>query len=226
VLNLNADKSSAVLLSIFVLVAFGLLNGLYKETLNVLSPPAFWAVDVLRFVIVPVAVVAALWRYGNTSPKEYGLGSRFGGMPPKKLFALTCVIALVLYLVYVPVNWVGRQLWWPQTPSFTYHDVIPEALAPRVLVVIYFSLTAAFVEEIAYRGLPWLYVSRHFRSPSVWWYALVSSFFFGLIHYENGFHEVVATFVFGLVACHIYVKLRNLWPLVGAHLIIDLLTFW
>ena len=97
-LNLNVDKSSAVLLSIFVLVAFGLLNGLYKETLNVLSPPAFWAGDALQFVIVPVAVVAALWRYGNTLPKEYGLGSRFGGMPPKKLFALTCVIALVLYL--------------------------------------------------------------------------------------------------------------------------------
>lgn len=225
-INYKVDKPSAVLLSIFLLLAPGLLNGLYKEALNILRPLVFWVADILQFVIMPIVVLAALWRYGQISPKEYGLGSRFGGMAHEKLFILTCAIALVLYLAYVSLSWIGWQLWWSPVASFTYHDVIPEALALRVLVVIYFSLTAAFVEEIAFRGLPWLYISRRFRSPSVWWYAIVSSFFFGLIHYENGLHEVMATFAFGLVACHVYVKLRNLWPLVGAHLITDLWTFW
>jgi len=36
----------------------------------------------------------------------------------------------------------------------------------------------------------------------------------------------VTAFVFALAACAIYLKLDDLWPIVGAHAVIDLLSFW
>lgn len=40
------------------------------------------------------------------------------------------------------------------------------------------------------------------------------------------FIEAIATFVYGLFASALYLKLRDLWPLIGAHIVIDLWAFW
>ena len=58
-----------------------------------------------------------------------------------------------------------------------------------------------------------------------WKFVAASSFLFAAAHWENGPHEVVATFAYGVAASLFYLKLRDLRPLVAAHALIDIWNF-
>ena len=92
---------------------------------------------------------------------------------------------------------------------------------------MYFAATAAFVEEIYYRGLTWRLLEGCY-SPGLrkLVYVLGGSCFFAAIHWENGSPELIATYVYGMAACVWYLRLRTLWPLVLAHFTIDLWVYW
>ena len=53
------------------------------------------------------------------------------------------------------------------------------------------------------------------------YYAISSLLFFGIMHWENGVHEILATFALGFATCILYAKLRSIWPFVIAHTWID-----
>jgi membrane protease YdiL (CAAX protease family) len=92
---------------------------------------------------------------------------------------------------------------------------------------LYLAITAGIVEEIFFRGLPFLYVIERFPAKiPTGTYVVTTALLFGAIHWENGGHEVVATFIYGVFAAAFYLKLRDLWPLIGAHALIDVWGFW
>ena len=113
-----------------------------------------------------------------------------------------------------------------ELPTFTHGSVIPEG-PERALVVVYLAVTAGVIEEIFFRGLPWLGVQAvpnlNTRKAV---YITGTSILFGLIHWENGVPEILATTALGLVAAVLYLKLLNLLPLIGAHIFLDLVYFW
>ena len=109
--------------------------------------------------------------------------------------------------------------------DFTYQSTLPGGLF-HYLVVIYYGLTAGFVEEITFRGLPWAILNARSGSGHVRTYVLVSSFSFAAIHWENGTPELIAAFGFGVVAALLYLKLKNLWPMIIAHSLIDITIYW
>ena len=90
-----------------------------------------------------------------------------------------------------------------------------------------YSATAGVVEEIFCRALPLLYLSERFgKSLPKGLYVITTALIFGVGHWENGNIEVIATCVFGLFAGALYLKLRDLWPLIAAHALMDLWAFW
>ena len=212
-----------LLLAILPSLTIGLLNGFYKESLYSFEPVWFWVADVAQFVLLPCSVFFALAHYGGVRPNRYG----FRAMGIGHLTGLTVLATFLFWLSYEPFTRLFSALLNASAPEFSYHSVIPQSPVLHSLVVLYFAATAAFVEETIFRALPWYYFSlqKAGRSP-MWRYVLGSSLFFGLIHWENGSHEVASAFVLGVVACMLYAKIKNIWPLVGAHFFTNVRVFW
>jgi membrane protease YdiL (CAAX protease family) len=142
------------------------------------------------------------------------------------------LLAIILSLVPLVFAEYMRALHASSPGLFWLYDVFRFVVLPgegplRVFVVLYFALTAGFVEEIFFRGLPLLYLTQRFpKALPKRTYVIATAVCFGALHWQNGIHEVAATLVFGVFAAIIYLKLRDLWPLVGAHVLEDLWDFW
>ena len=195
------------------------LNGAYLGAAFRAGAPLFWLLDLLQFVLVPLASVWALWRFAGVRPRDYGLGSLTGGRDAATALATYALVIVVFVYGYGLARILALFVpWeWPAT-ALIYSQVIPRNPAGALAVMMYFSLTEAFVEEAVYRGLP-----ARFLPDSV--YPLLSAAAFALIHWENGAREVVAMFLLGVVLGVLYLRIRNLWPFVAGHAVTDMLSF-
>jgi hypothetical protein len=212
-----------LLLALAPFVILSLADGWYKEPLFAWSPAAFWVADALKFVVVPVAALAWLRVHAGVRPALYGLArpGNFNRVDFLKLAVLVC--AVMAYLLDSSTR-LGAALF-PDRPSFTYLGAMPQGL-PRPLLAVYFALTAALVEEVMFRGLPWLWLSGYMEGNRLrWTYLLWSAATFAGTHWENGHGQLLATLIYGLAAGGWFLVLRSLWPLVIAHLAIDLYVF-
>jgi membrane protease YdiL (CAAX protease family) len=195
------------------------LNGLYLGTAWRVSRPLFWSLDLVQFVLVPLVSLWALQRFAGVRPADYGLGPLLGkqgrlfGLAAYPLVAGACVIGYGfarLLTLFIPWEWPAS--------AFVYSHAIPLHPGGALAVLLYLSLTAGFVEEIVYRGLPALFLSARA-------YPLASAAAFALIHWESGTRELVATFLVGVVLAVLYLRIRNLWPFVVGHALTDMLAF-
>ena len=217
------DKRSAILMGLFPTVGILILNGFWTGPLFRSSPIAYWLIDVLTHLIIPALALFLLAKFYRIYPRDYGFGGQSGAISTVDFIGLTLIVGMMFWISYVPVSaTIGSEL-----SAFTYLNVVPAAGAERAIVAVYFAVSGGLFGEIMYRGLPWLYFSLLApQRTSVAAFALISSLLFGFAHWENGLHEVFATFVLGFVACVLYAKIRCLWPFVIAHIWLDLVAFW
>jgi membrane protease YdiL (CAAX protease family) len=209
----------AVVLAPFLLAVF------FRHELYAHSPALYWAFDLLKFVVLPTAAVVYLGRGHGIWPRHYGIRSIAEHESWAHFVGLAAFLALLLNLVYYVAFYIAWYALHPEPSPLFYKEINPAGLL-RIPVTIYFAVTAGFVEEVFCRALPLLYLERRFPGQvPVKIYVLGTAIVFGLIHWGNGPHEVVATFVFGVVAAILYLRLRDLWPLIAAHTIIDLVAF-
>jgi membrane protease YdiL (CAAX protease family) len=133
------------------------------------------------------------------------------------------VLAIVLHFVYRQSQNLAWNILRPAPIEDFYKSIEPDGYL-RYPVVLYYALTAGFTEEIFFRALPLLYFRERFgNGKPVWWYVVITSILFAVAHWENGSDEVVATFAFGVLVSVAYLRGRSIWPVVGAHTLID---FW
>lgn len=221
------ERRSAILLAVFPSIAIGLLNGLYKESLFRAEPLWFWLADIAQFVLVPIVSLLLLWRVSALAPRDYGYVRIAGTNPWRALAFWTAVATFALLACYQGGVKLFAPLFGEATAAFGYEQTIGTRTWTRFVAVLYYAATAALVEETIYRGLPWLYFrlatpARHAR----WAYVVASSVLFSAIHWENGAHELAATGLVGVVACVLYLRIGSLWPLIGAHFLVDVISFW
>ena len=216
-------KANAILLGCAPVYFLQIVDGFFKGPLYAFSPMAFWAFDIFKFVILSLIVLVWLARAFSITPSSYGL-RRGEAVDWFHIIVLTIFLTLVLNLIYTSVgqavlNFTGPVL----TQNFDYRSTVPGGFL-HLPVLVYFGLSAGFAEEIFFRALPLLYIRERFGNRKLHWaYVVGTSLLFAVAHWENGVHEIVATFVLGAAQCLLYLKLRDLWPLVGAHALID---FW
>jgi hypothetical protein len=213
-----------LLLALAPFVVLSLADGWYKEPLFAWSPIAFWIADATKFVLVPALALAWLRLGAGVRPAHYGMARPDNLDRADFLKLLVLVCAVMAYLLDSSTR-LGAALF-PDRPSFTYLGAMPQGM-PRPMLALYFSLTAALVEEVMFRGLPWLWLSGYMEGNRLrWTYLLWSSITFAGTHWENGQGQLFATFIYGLAAGGWFLVLRSLWPLVLAHLAIDLYIFF
>jgi membrane protease YdiL (CAAX protease family) len=219
-------KANAILLGCGSVAFLQIVDGFFKGPLYAFSPMAFWAFDIFKFVLAPAAVLIWLAHAFSITPVSYGL-RRGNAEDWFNIIVLAIFLTLVLNLLYTIVGQIVLQITGPAPEgNLGYRSVIPKDFL-RFPVLVYFGLSAGFAEEIFFRALPLLYIRERFGKRKLhWWaYVVVTSLLFAAAHWENGVHEVAATFVFGVATSLLYLKLRDLWPLVGAHALIDIWNF-
>jgi membrane protease YdiL (CAAX protease family) len=218
--SLNA--LSAVFLA--TLAAF-LSIGYFRSDLYEYSPALYWAFDTLKFVVIPAAALVFLARRYGIRPRDYGLRRPGEGESWTQLAVLTIFLALILMLAYQVSWYIALIVLRPDWMAPFYKDINATGLL-RIPVTIYLAVTAGVAEEILFRALPLLYLERRLGSRlRAFHFVLGSALLFAAIHWRNGTHEVVATFAYGLLAAAVYYRLRDLLPLILAHVVIDLIEF-
>ena len=90
--------------------------------------------------------------------------------------------------------------------------------------IFYLAASAAFFEEITYRGmLAVMLVRAESKIWSQFLYILVSATLFGLVHWEQGLSAILVVGLTGAAFCILYIWFRSLWPLIFGHFIYDVL---
>ncbi len=221
------DRRTLLLAAIFPIVTTGLLNEFWVEPAYRHGVVWFYLADSLQWIVVPALVWLFVLRPGGIKPVEYGLDFAPYAKRPLDAVALFVFVALLLWLSYEPVKGVALRYLAPYANPFGYANTIPASFLGKAAGVIYFSVTAAVVEEVAFRGLTWAYLSLVFPlKHRAFWYIVLSSLLFASVHSEQGPHGVIAAFTFGLMAAFLYSRLQNLWPLVFGHCVGDVISFW
>jgi membrane protease YdiL (CAAX protease family) len=214
----------AIPLALAPLVTIGILDGLYKGALYAATPAGFWVADAAKFLLLPAIALAALARVADIRPRDYGLRWPRTRAQRADLAGATLLGVIALPMVYE----VATSLCWQllrddEAPAFAYAATLPAAGPLRWLAVAYFALTAGVVEEILFRGLPWLWLSGRPGLPArQTLFVIGTSLLFALTHWENGLPELLATGAYGIAAAFLYLRLGSLWPLVAAHVVTDL----
>lgn len=109
---------------------------------------------------------------------------------------------------------------------FSFNLIVPEGRW-RIPVVLYMAFTAGFFEEVVFRGLFWTAISDcKFQKFKKFVYVILSSVVFAAVHWEQGMAGILSVFAFGLVAAIFYLQLKNLWPMITAHTLVDIYYFW
>lgn len=217
-------RQEALLAAFSTVVGLALANYFYKAPLYRLHPIWFWTVDAVEFIAAPALAVLVLRRAGVTLA-DCGLAHerhRAAGND----WGFVLFVAFILATATWPVFRVAGLIFWRYAGDFSMQHALPAGAALKLVVAVYLSATAALVEEVAYRALPWLY----FRDavPPRWrhlGYVLGTSVVFAVAHSEQGPGGVIGAFWFGMVAALIYGRTRNLWPLVVGHFAVDMLVF-
>jgi membrane protease YdiL (CAAX protease family) len=200
------------------------LNGWYNPRL---PPGWFWCIEIFTWVVMPACIGSIAFRAKLLTPHEIGLHSRIRGKRSPELLLLAIVIATVA--LYQIDQWAASRadaLFPENHYYFRYRDVIPPPGPAsgwlRLLVVLYLSLSAGFVEEIYYRGM----MANLFRGivGSIA-FILISSIVFTSVHWEGSGQQMFEAAMWGLAASVFYLLTSNLWPLIAAHVIVDFLWF-
>lgn len=215
-------RTTLFLLLIGLVCGLGLING-YINHLIARIPYAYWSVELLYWIVTPVAVITVAIRFGNLRLEEIGISRNIFGKRSVLLIIITTI-------AFAPLShWWYREMYeffhhqFPGRPFFAYQMVMPHDRTLRHLVSIYFALSAGIVEEIYYRGL--FYKVTQFWPRPLLLYGLLSPIAFALVHWEGGLASMLSAYAFGMLMVFAFMLMRNLWPLIIGHIYTDYLWF-
>ncbi|MEO5833219.1 MAG: type II CAAX endopeptidase family protein [Nakamurella sp.] len=210
-----------------VRAAINLVNNLLKpvplagQQVSVVAPQSSvsWADLALQLTSIGVGIawgalgVYLLWRAGFRLGRDIGLSWRFGDLGRAVLLAAAIGLTGLVFVVV------------------TYRLGFSTRIAPATLddhwwtipILVLAALENGFLEEVLVIG----YLLTRLRQLGVdpWLALLVSALLRGSYHLYQGPGQAVGNALMGLVFGFVWLKWRRLWPLVGAHTLIDIGAF-
>jgi len=211
--------------TVFILFFIALINGFYLDDVYQSNIITAWVYDTSQFVILPFTLLFILYKYYGIRPSDYGIIIPTNNFNRNTLIQKAILYAALLEILYF-VTYKFTDMYIPDKHYMGYLSLIPTGIL-KLPVVFYMSITAAVVEEIVYRGIPFMLFKKHkeykhFNSLFI----IITASLFSLVHWENGIPDLAATFVFGIFAAMLYLNYNNLIPLIFAHFVGDFVTFW
>jgi membrane protease YdiL (CAAX protease family) len=208
-----------IVLNVGALLLFG---AIYATRLPA-SPEAFvsdfgqtqFVLSVFIFLVEWLFALVLIRRYRKSGLSIKVLLSRtenlleFGRKPAILLFVAFNAL-FILYVIYL----IARM------PALTYRGM--SAIQIFQLVVLT-PLTAAFTEELIWRGH--IISGLELKGRRAWAAILISAASFSLIHGIFLPDRLLVTFLLGILTGYYYVRERNLLPLMFTHWFVDLWSF-
>lgn len=179
----------------------------------------------------PVAVVVSLLAASWLLHREGSRWSALGLCEPRswpRLGLAALGYTVLAYLVAASTTVVAtRVLGWPSIDISRVADLHGNVPALLGMLAISWS-TAAFGEELLFRGFLQTRIERLLgagRGAAVA-AALLQGLVFGIGHAYQGLTGVLVTGALGVLLGLLYLRGRNLWPLIIAHGLIDSLSMF
>ncbi len=183
-------------------------------------PLLFISGDAGGFVSVAIVLLSIFlvgWLQGTPPGERIGLkkpGSWFRTIALGFLYAL--IIFLVFRVLIEPLleNITGSER------DLSRFDYLKGNISETLTTIGILWITAAFFEEVFFRGFLINYISRLFNTKRVGDIiaVIVSSAFFALAHGYQGISGVILTGLAGLFFAYIFLRHRdNLWVVIFAH---------
>lgn len=216
-------------LELFILFLVGILpyelNGWYNPLIEG-STTLFWGADGFIFVVMPIAAYVYGARRGLFTARDLGFHFEIRDRGRAALF-FTGLVILPFILYYATTQsarlagYIFKEAC--EDKTFGYEQLFGQMTTGKLVMVAYASVTAGFVEEFYYRGMFKL-LFKPGRANTVF-YVMASSIIFSSVHWEGGVCQLFYTLVYGLKAATAYSLIKNMWPLVLAHMILDVIWF-
>jgi len=214
---------------VFIPIILWVSNGFFIEYL-VKIWWAYFLVDILSYVFIPLGCLYGLNKLYNVSPIKYGIdiGSFKPGFNGKEKFTDYLQTILILCSIYFVLWFIG--VYFDLYDKGIYNELDYEfGKLQTYLFVFYLSFTAAVFEEIFYRGLIFYIVKKYIEDKESMLFKLVyvlgSSIIFGVAHFEYSTYEMITAFIFGSLLAMFFMYEKDLIPLILAHFIIDIFLF-
>ncbi len=193
----------------------------YMTDITAYDSIGFWLV-ILNFTLMTL-IVLGYKTYANWTWSNLGLGKSKNWWQP----------ILMLIGLYITYTLFGRYIA-PEImklgdrPDIAHLMNIPGNFQGLIISLIMVWITAAFLEELIFRGFLLNAIDRLLGSTkwSLWTAVVISSAIFGVIHAYQGLTGILLTgcigFIFGVA---FVINGRRLWPLILMHGIIDTISF-
>ncbi len=205
-------------LGVFPLYFNGILNSFIAP-----MPVLYWLFEILIWIVIPLLALNLMLRIDNIGLADFGLHRTiFREKGVLAIVITSTLFAPVCFAIYF-VTSIYLEPLFASADFFAYQSMIPDQLALKFLVIVYFSLTAGFVEEIFFRGV--LFKVTESLKYGLVIYLILSPVTFSLVHWESGLANLLITFVFGVFVTLAYLVFRNIWPLIAGHAFTDYIWF-
>lgn len=222
------QKTTLLILFIIGILPFE-INGFYNPHIVNFSL-LYWVVEIFTWILLPGFVL--IYGIKNNIYKVSDLGltvvlkKNYNKAKNLLLFLLLIFFtSILLFYSFKYIEQLFKEIFTTNylEIDFKYSYTIPQKGAKRIIIALYYALTAAFIEEFYYRALFWKLVKNLKRNVII--YIFLSSFIFASVHWEGGIINIFTTFFYGIICSIIFVKTKNLWPLIIGHFVTDYFLF-
>jgi membrane protease YdiL (CAAX protease family) len=181
---------------------------------NIMRPKPVVAnnAGVLWFPLVELMLLVPVLWIGKL--RGWSLGT-FGSKISWKATGAGILLFLVAELVMVGITY-GAGIIHPEPPA------VVAAGRLAVLPILLMSLINPLYEEALETG----YFIHRLKRFGMWVAVLSSAAFRGLLHFQFGINAALSTLGMGVVFAFVYWRWRQLWPLIVAHSLTDLLALF
>lgn len=210
-----------ILLLLTINYIASLFSKQYMNDITAYDSIGFWLVA-LNFTLMTL-VVLGYKNYANWTWSDLGLGKPKNWWQPIIVF-IGLYTSFKLFSRYL----VPEIMKFGDRPDISHLMNIPGNLQGLIIALILVWITAAFLEEIIFRGFLLNAIDRLLGSTkwSMWASVVISSAIFGAIHAYQGLTGILLTGCIGLIFGVAFVlNGRRLWPLFIMHGIIDTISF-
>ena len=179
----------------------------------------------------PVGLLISLFLLYLLSKRDNLKWKDFGLTKPKKwwktIFIGICVSGIIFVSVAFVINPIMRAVFPNTGQDLSNFNHLEGHIVNLIIQLVMIWITAAFLEEVLWRGFIIERILGYQKKPPVWLIIVVliiGSAIFGMAHLYQGPAGIFKTGAIGLVFCGCYFLVgRKLWPLIIAHGIIDTL---
>ena len=175
-------------------------------------------------VLLPVLCLAVLLKRNRLTFLSLGFPARPSGDLKYSVFLGFALLWSLICLSYFLFDEIVRYAFDASLDELP--DPISSVGVPSLAGIIYYLLTAPFLEEVFYRGvLGAALISRHTSSRVL--FVVISAVLFGAAHATvGGLPAFISTAYFGALMAIFYVVIPNIWLVVIAHFVTDAIALF